>query len=169
MTRRHSASRELDLVYDRLVANEKLKRGTTYERLAAIAFAALEGEPTFHDLRLRGSSGVRHQIDVTVGRGNRLLIECKQYDTKIGLGIVRDFFAVVEDVKPDQAVVLTTVGFTRGAVQYAEAKGIPLAILRRAQSCDLAGRVQRVHVALEMTGLQIYAWIGKRIQMIPSG
>ena len=100
----------LDLVYDRLVAEEKLKQGTKYERLAAIVFASLEGRTTVHDLRLRGASGVRHQIDVTIGPDNRrLLVECKHYDKKVGLGIVRDFFGVVEDLRPDQAVVVTTV------------------------------------------------------------
>jgi hypothetical protein len=151
-----SETSELDLIYDRLIADEKLKKGTKYERLGAIAFAALEERLTVHDLRLRGSSGVRHQIDVTAGPDNkRLLVECKQYDKKIGLGIVRDFFGVVEDLKPDQAFVVTTVGFTRDAIRYADAKGIRLAILRRAQPTDLEGRVQRVHVTLEMTGLHI--------------
>jgi hypothetical protein len=143
-------------VHDRLVADEKLKKGTKYERLAAIAFAALQARSTVHDLRLRGSSGVRHQIDVTVGPNNkRLLVECKQYDKKIGLGIVRDFFGVVEDLKPDQAFVVTTVGFTRDAVRYADAKDIRLAILRCVEPADLEGRVQRIHVTLEMTGLHI--------------
>jgi hypothetical protein len=99
---------ELDLVYDRLIAAEKLKRGSKYERLAAVVFADLEGRDTVHDLRLRGGSGVRHQIDVTVGPDpKRLLVECKQYDKTIGLGIVRDFFGAVEDLQPDAAYVVT--------------------------------------------------------------
>lgn len=149
-------TKALDLVYDRLVAEEKLKQGTKYERLAAIAFAAMEGQTTVHDLRLRGASGVRHQIDVTVGPlRKRLLVECKHYDKKVGLGIVRDFFGVVEDIKPDGAVVVTTVGFTRDAVKYAEAKGIRLVVLRQVQPGDLDGRVQRIHIQMNMTGLQI--------------
>jgi hypothetical protein len=71
------------------VASRGVASRDKYERLAAIAFAALEGRSTIHDLRLRGASGVRHQIDVTVGDNKtRLLVECKQYDKKIGLGIV---------------------------------------------------------------------------------
>jgi hypothetical protein len=93
---------------------------------------------------------------VTVGPAHkRLLVECKQYDKKIGLPIVRDFFGVVEDLTPDQAFVVTTVGFTAPAVRYAEAKGIRLAILRRVTEADLKGRVQRIEIRLDMTGLHI--------------
>ena len=151
-----SAPTEFDLIYDRLVAEEKLKKGSKYERLAAIAFAALERQTTIHDLRLRGSSGVRHQIDVTVGpERSRLLIECKEYESKIGLGIVRDFFGVVEDVRPDRAFVVTTVGYTRPAKRYAKAKGIQLTLLRKVEPQDLQGRVQRIHITLKMTGLDV--------------
>jgi hypothetical protein len=68
----------LDLVYVRLVAAERLKAGTKFERLAAIAFGALDGRTTVHDLRLRGTGGVRNLIDGAVGDDRRrLLIECK--------------------------------------------------------------------------------------------
>jgi hypothetical protein len=44
----------LDLVYDRLVADEKLKRGTRYERLIAIVFKILDSSAVvIHDVRLR--------------------------------------------------------------------------------------------------------------------
>jgi hypothetical protein len=43
------------------------------------------------DLRLRGDSGVRHQIDAVVGDGhNRILVETKDYDKVIGLPIIRN-------------------------------------------------------------------------------
>lgn len=44
----------LDFVYDRLVADEKLKRGTKYERLTAIVFKILDSSAVvIHDVRLR--------------------------------------------------------------------------------------------------------------------
>ena len=57
---------------------------------ALVAFRLLTGRVTVHDLRLRGASGVRHQIDALVGDGHkRVLIETKDYDTVVGLPIIR--------------------------------------------------------------------------------
>jgi hypothetical protein len=123
-------SQKIELAYDRLIAEEKLKAGTKYERLAAVAFRHLTGRATVHDLRLVGRSGVAHQIDAVVGESRkRVLIEAKDYDTKVGLGIVRDFWGVVEDVRPSDAYIVTTEGFTKPAIQFAQAKAIKLAVL----------------------------------------
>ena len=144
---------DVDLIYDRLVAEEKLKAGTKYERLAAIAFRELTGQATVHDLRLRGSSGVRHQIDAVVGEDHkRILIECKDYGSKIGLSIIRDFSAVVADIEPAEAFVVTTVGFTQDAVKFAESKGIRLALLRPPDDQDWSGVVRKVVLDVTVTG-----------------
>ncbi len=146
-------SSPVDLIYDRLIAEEKLKDGTKYERLAAIAFRVLTGQATVHDLRLRGASGVRHQIDAVVGDERKhILVETKDYDKVIGLPIIRNFWGVVEDVGPDDAFVITTMGFTKPAIQYAEAKGIRLALLRPPEEEDWAGLYRKVVVDITMTG-----------------
>src|SRR4051794_15878858 len=77
---------DVDLVYDRLIANEKLKAGSKYERLGAVVFRHLTGQTTVHDLRLRGDTGVPHQIDAVVGdERKRVLIEAKDYDRMVDL------------------------------------------------------------------------------------
>ena len=107
---------EIDLIYDRLVADEKLKDGTKYEKLGAIVFRILTETTTLHDLRLTGTVGVPHQIDIVVGADRRrILIEAKDYERKASLPVVRDFSAVVEDLKPDEAFVVSTVGFSSNA------------------------------------------------------
>jgi hypothetical protein len=122
---------KIDLVYDRLIADEKLKDGTKYERLAAVVFRILTEETTVHDLRLKGAIGVPHQIDVVIGdEKKRILIEAKDYDRKASLPVVRDFSAVVADLQPDDAIVVSTVGFSANAQKWANAKGVKLAILR---------------------------------------
>lgn len=138
-------SKRIDLVYDRLVAEEKLKRGSKYERLAAIVFKHLTEQSTIHDLRLRGSTGARHQIDVIVGDDRkRVLIEAKDYKKKVGLPLVRNFWAAVEDLGVDEAFVVTTVGFTGPAVTYATAKNVQLALLRPPTDEDWDGFIRRV-------------------------
>ena len=84
------------------------------ERLTAIVFKALqESHVVIYDVKLFGESEVPHQIDVSIsvdGQARRVIIECKDFDLsghKVGLEIVRNFWAVAEDTKPDQAIVLT--------------------------------------------------------------
>ncbi len=146
-------SAQIDLIYDRLIAEQKLKAGTKYERLAAIAFGVLTGRATVHDLRLRGASGVRHQIDAVVGdEHKRILVETKDYDKVVRLPIIRNFWGAVEDIGPDEAFVVTTVGFTKPAIQYAEAKGIRLALLRPPEEEDWTGVYSKVVLDITMTG-----------------
>jgi hypothetical protein len=147
-------SEAIELIYNRLIAAEKLKAGTAYERLAALVFHMLSERTTVHDLRLRGESEVLHQIDVTVGEGDqrhRILIECKDYEKPVGLGLVRSFWGAVEDLGPDEAYMLTTERFTGPAERYAAAKGITLALLRPPRDEDWTGRARTVHIEIRMT------------------
>jgi hypothetical protein len=143
----------IGLVYNRLVADEKLKAGTKYERLAAMAFRILTERTTLHDLRLRGEVGVAHQIDAVVGdEHKRVLIEAKDYDKNVDLSVVRDFSAVVEDLQPDEAFVVTTVGFSHNAKQWAAAKGLTLALLRPPEGDeDWGNLVKRIDFTMKMS------------------
>lgn len=148
-----TVSRDIDLIYDRLVAAEKLKSGTKYERLAAIAFRAITGRTTVHDLRLRGESGVLHQIDAVVGdERTRVLIETKDYDRIVDLPVVRNFWGAVEDIGPDEAFILTTEGFSDQAQRFARAKGIQLAVLRPPVDEDWEGLIRRINLDITLTG-----------------
>jgi hypothetical protein len=143
---------EIEQVYDRNIAADALRNSDKYERLTAIVFYLLTEQTTVHDLRLRGDSGVKHQIDVVIGpEHRRLLIECKDYDKTVGLPQVRNFFAVVEDVSPDEAFMVTTCGYSAQAITYAEAKGIRLALLRSPEEEDSAGLVKRVQIIVNAT------------------
>jgi len=143
---------EIEQIYDRNIAAAALRSSDKYERLAAVVFFLLTEQTTVHNLRLRGDSGVKHQIDVVIGpEHRRLLIECKDYDKNVGLPQVRNFFAVVEDVTPDEAFMVTTRGYSTQAITYAEAKGIRLALLRSPEEEDLAGLVRRVQISVDAT------------------
>lgn len=126
---------EMDLIYDDVVANEKLKDGTKYEMLTALVFKLLHPEALVqHDVVLRGDGkATPHQMDVIVGDASnrkRILIECKDYDKVIGVGIIRDFFGAVHQLKPDAAYVISTKGFTKPAKSFASEENIQLAILK---------------------------------------
>jgi len=120
-------------------------------------FKALHDSNTvIHDIKLLGDSDVKHQIDVTIERNNqkkRVIIECKDYDVsaeKIGLGIVRDFWGVIDDVHPDEAIVITCNGFTSEAMKYAKSKNIKLAVLREFQESDWEGRIKTIVVTMHI-------------------
>ncbi|MDA1531021.1 restriction endonuclease [Bacillus cereus group sp. TH260-2LC] len=144
-------SQEIEIIYNEHIADEKLKQGTKYERLAAIVFKTLNAsDVVVHDLTLRGDGKkTPHQIDVMITRANvskRVLIECKDYDTKVGISIIRDFFGAISQIKPDEAFVVTTEGYTKGARSFAEEEGIKLAILRGFKDTDWDGRIQKIHI-----------------------
>lgn len=145
---------ELHDVYHEI---QSTKKGTRYERLAAVVFASLERtDVVVHDLRLLGESGVEHQIDIRVkkgGKATRILIECKDFDISgkpVGLGVVRDFWGAVDDLHPDEAWILTCNDFTSDARKYAKSKGIRLATLRLFSEADWEGRVKTIVVNIDV-------------------
>lgn len=164
-------SAEIELIYNELIAEEKLKSGTKYERLAAIVFKILNREEAVvHDVKLRGDGKeTAHQIDVHARRGEeelRWIVECRDFDAgasspKIGLGEVRDFASVVRDLKPDEAMMVTTVGFSGPAETYAREQKIRLAILREFNESDWEGRLREIRVVGHLSApsdLKVTQW-----------
>lgn len=146
-----------DDIHDEYFSADIRKSGTRYERLAAAIQKVLAGDEStvIHDCKLRGESDVAHQIDVTVERASvkkRILVECKDFNVsgdKVGLGIIRDFWGVVDDVRPDAALVLSTEGFTKDAQKFAAARGIGLRILREYTTADDRNRIHEIHINIE--------------------
>lgn len=146
-----------DELHDHYYELLSTKSGTRYERLAAVVFKSLEQSGTvIHDLTLLGNSKVPHQIDVIIernGKRQRILLECKDFDIsakKVGLGILRDFYGVKDEINPDEAYVVTCNGFTDYAEQYAKSKQIGLVILREFRESDWAGRIRQIDIHLNM-------------------
>lgn len=146
-----------DQLHDQYWQTSTPKAGTRYERLVAFVFKALNtSRQVVHDIKLIGSSDVKHQIDVTINEGKtqkRILVECKDFDVssnKVGLSIIRDFASVVDDIKPDEAIVITCVGFTADSQKFAKHKGIKLAVLREFQSADMEGRIRKICVTMHI-------------------
>lgn len=168
-------SKEMDTIYNENIAEEKLKLGTKYEKLAAVVFKILnQNDVVIHDLTLRGDGKkTGHQIDVTVqspssNKSKRILIECKDYDSKVGIGIVRDFFGAIYQINPNKAFVVTTEGYTRGARTFAEDEGIKLAILRGFKEEDWEGRIKAIHVKGTITFMNqpTLSWVAANEQEI---
>lgn len=157
MTKTATPSRYDDLL-DRYHTIASKKAGTRYEVLAAMVCKTLEeAGKVIHDVKLRGGSGVFHQIDVSVESGGatrRYLIECKDFDNragKVNLGIVRDFESAMRDIGADEAWIVTCIGFTSEALKYAKAKGIKPVVMRLFEDRDRAGRIERIVLNIHLT------------------
>ena len=88
-----------------------------------------------HNVKLKGRSGQEHQIDVyweyeIAGTKQKVAIECKNYNKTVGIGKVRDFYGVLYDLNNVAGIMVTKVGYQKGAKEYASEYGISLKELR---------------------------------------
>ncbi|MGF1939063.1 MAG: restriction endonuclease [Nostoc sp. ChiQUE02] len=112
---------------------------------------ALETIRVDHNIKLKGVSGQEHQIDVyweyrIAGVTHRVALECKLHKTKVDLGVVRDFWGVLDDIPGLRGVIISPVDFTSGAKTYATSKGIGLKVFREAKDADYKGRLRAIHI-----------------------
>lgn len=103
------------------------------ERLAL--YKRLMSSSVQHNVKLRGKSGLNHQIDVyweynKDGIVHRVAIECKNYSYGVSIGKVRDFYGVISDLDNVKGIMVTTVGYQKGAKKFADYYGISLKELR---------------------------------------
>ncbi len=108
-----------------------------------------------HDIKLSGISSQKHQIDVyweyrLAGITHRVALECKRHSAKVDLGIVRDFWGVLDDIPGLRGVIISPVGFTSGAETFAKSKGISLKVVRKAENIDYDGRIKTIHINMHL-------------------
>lgn len=88
-----------------------------------------------HNIKLTGKSGQEHQIDVyweyeIAGVKHKVAIECKNYNSAVPIGKVRDFFGVLYDLNNVAGIMVTKIGYQEGAKKFASHYGINLMELR---------------------------------------
>lgn len=119
-------------VYQRLVNNDVLKPTTVK-----------------HNIKLRGKSGCEHQIDVyweyeIAGNKHKVAIECKNYNTPIPIGKVRDFKGVLDDLNNVNGIMVSRFGYQEGAKKFAAEYGISLKALRRPRWDESIGTITTI-------------------------
>ncbi len=119
-------------VYQKLVNNDVLK-------------------PTkvLHNIKLKGKSDCEYQIDVyweyeIAGSLHRVAIECKNYNSTVEIGDVRDFKGVLDDLNNVNGIMVSSKGFQSGAKKYAKEYGISLKELRLPGSDDIVGEITTI-------------------------
>lgn len=118
-----------------------MNHNTEYERFTQEIYRQL-GQATKvnsadvqHNVKLEGRSGQKHQIDVyweyeKEGKTHRVAIECKNYSRRISLEKVCAFKGVLDDLDGVSGIMVSKVGFQKGAKKYAQQYGISLKELR---------------------------------------
>ena len=111
-----------------------------------------------HDVKLEGRSGQKHQIDVyweyeIAGNKHRVAIECKNYNSLVPIGKVRDFKGVLDDLNGVNGIMVTKVGYQEGAKKYAQEYGISLKELRTPRYGEtIIGEIEnRMHYEVRYT------------------
>jgi hypothetical protein len=114
---------------------------TEYEKFAQEVYQELVNTDVIratdvrHNVKLTGKSGQQHQIDVyweyeIAGVKHKVAIECKNYNSTVSVGKVRDFYGVLSDLNNVAGIMVTKVGYQEGAKKYADTYGISLKELR---------------------------------------
>lgn len=99
-----------------------------------------------HNVRMQGKAS-KHQIDVfwKYQKGeevNTIAIECKNYRDKVGIGVIRDFHSVINDIGNISGIVVSKNGFQKGAKEYAKYYNITLKELREPTEDELYSRTK---------------------------
>ena len=102
-----------------------------------------------HNVKLEGRSGCKHQIDVyweyeIAGNLHRVAIECKNYDTLIPVGKVRDFQSVLADLNNVNGIMVSRKGYQDGAKKFAAEYGISLKVVRQPAWNETIGSITTV-------------------------
>lgn len=104
-----------------------------------------------HNVKLKGRSGQEHQIDVyweyeIAGTKHKVAIECKNYNQAVHIGRVRDFFGALYDLVDVKGIMVTKVGYQKGAKEYASYYGIDLKELRSPNSGEAVIGEVELHI-----------------------
>lgn len=103
------------------------------QQLAGVC--GLENVEICRGAKLVGQSTFVHQIDVSYKfRAWKteflVLVECKQYQRRVGVDDLLEFRSRIDDLKANKGVFVTSVGYQSGAVEFAAANRIALLIIR---------------------------------------
>ena len=105
-----------------------------------------------HDVHVQGISR-SHQIDVyweyaLGGVLHRVIINCKNYSSTVEVTHVETLAGVLADMPGVRGVIVTKVGFQKGAIDYAKVHQIGLKVIRPPVEQDWEGRIKQIHLRL---------------------
>jgi hypothetical protein len=132
-------------------------KGMEYELLVKSIYEAISVQKDVANSKIErnvvinGAAGVGHQIDIlwsfdTNDQSRRVLIECKNYSKAVDLGVARNFKGVLDDIGNCDGLIVTKVGFQKGAQKFCEHYNILTKVCRKPTDKDWRGRIRTIRV-----------------------
>lgn len=153
----------------------RINNSLEFELFTQRVYRKLESKGVFkrslvkHNEKLMGKSGCEHQVDVyweyeNEGIVHRVAIECKNYNSHVPIGKVRDFYGVLQDLDNVRGIMVSSKGYQDGAKKYADFYGISLKKLRRPGRNESIGSITTTfHTDIRRTLFLIdEEWISER-------
>jgi hypothetical protein len=114
----------------------------------------LETADVRHNVQVQGIARP-HQIDVyweyrLGGMLHRVIINCKRYRSAVKVTDVEALAGVLHDMPGVRGLIVTTVGYERGAIDYAKTHQIGLKVVRAPQDGDWEGRLREIETTVRM-------------------
>ena len=140
------------------------KAGEEYELLVKEVYEilnsidGLEDVKIQHDVKLQGNAR-EHQIDVfwefkKAGIPFRVVIECKDYKSRVKAEKVEAFQATLIDLNNPIGIYVAKHGFQEGAVKVAKQYGIQLMVIHGPEDEDWDGYIKTVHLKMVLEMIQ---------------
>jgi DNA-binding XRE family transcriptional regulator len=111
-----------------------IKKGREFELLTEDIFLKLRNDERFEQVErnviINGPDGPR-EIDVLLttesfGIKIRTVVECKDFKTKVGVGIIDSIVSKMQDVGASKGIVVSRSGFSSQAIAKAKRNGLSL-------------------------------------------
>ncbi|WP_083250561.1 restriction endonuclease [Acidihalobacter aeolianus] len=77
-------------------------------------------------VRLTGKTGDFGADVIADKSGHKVVVQCKQWSNSVGVKAVQEAHTAMSHYRADQAIVVTTSGYTRAAKDLAESTGVRL-------------------------------------------
>lgn len=152
-----------------------MNSNTEYERFTQEIYQQLVNSDVVratkvqHNVKLEGRSGQKHQIDVyweynIAGSKHQVAIECKNYNKPVSKEKVCAFKGVLDDLNGVNGIMVTKVGYQKGAKEYAKEYGISLKELREPRCGEtIIGEIEfYFHVESRQTLFKVdEEWVSK--------
>jgi hypothetical protein len=115
-----------------------------------------------HNVKIKGKS-TKNQIDVyweysLAGVKHKVAIECKNYNRRISKNIITSFNSVLTDIGNTNGIIVTKIGFQKGAKEFGDYHGINLIELREPRPEDWKGRFKVIETHVKAIAFDVKKW-----------
>ena len=111
--------------------------------------------------KVKGKSGVSHQIDVLTSHSDgihtyKTVIDCKYWNKKVPKEYVANLSLILDDANIEKGILVSKLGFTPNVKKLAESKNISLVQLREPKDSDWDGFLKEVSIDLNFIVDEVY-------------